>query len=127
VVLIGTVALTAACTHDDERATVTVTTSWIDTTTYEVRPDMRLAGQICRREAECNALGKPGGWGDPANCVNGLTPRLRSELDGWQCAPAATRARYKDCLADIAADSCATIGFRELQPNICATNALCTD
>jgi hypothetical protein len=132
VLFLGAAAIVGACsTHDDGRTSTTTLTSAappIDRTSpYQQRPDMNLAGEICRREAECNATSKRGHWSDMNSCVRALTPRMQHELDGWQCDPAGSRARYKDCLAQVHDEPCATIADLEMRGSVCRSNASCGD
>lgn len=129
VLFFGAAAVLAACAHDDGQASTTRLTSAAPTVdpTYDINPEQRLAGEICRREAECNVTQKRSGWSDMVTCVRGTLPRVQAELAGWKCDPAATRARYKDCLATVHAEPCSTIQDVEMRVNVCRENAACTD
>ena len=124
---LGAAGILAACAHDDGRtstATLTSAAPPLETQSpYDVHPEQKLAGDICLREAECNAPG----WKNGDDCVRGLAPRIKAELSGWQCDPASTRARYKDCLATVHAEPCSTIQDIEMRVNICRANSACAD
>lgn len=130
----GTAAATliAACAHgsgdgEARTTTTTLTSSTVYPARDAVRPEAVLAGEVCHREARCNVIGGSGRWHDEAACVRNVSEHVAAELDGWECAPAARRARFKDCAASIAEEPCTTIIDREMGTSLCPGTADCTD
>lgn len=60
----------------------------------------RMASDVCEHERAC------GRGSASTSCVDAVTPRARAELSKMNCSPAALRARVKDCLAGVRAETC---------------------
>ncbi len=84
---------------------------------------MRLAAEICDREARCH-IGEPNATTRSAqDCWNASLARTRRELGLWRCSPAGARARAKECAASIKSESCEfDLGRRR---SLCASNVGC--
>jgi hypothetical protein len=76
---------------------------------------------------QCNRIGDGQRWADERACVRSVSIRAEAELGGWECSPASTRARYKDCAASVTEEPCATIVDRESNGAICAGATGCND
>jgi hypothetical protein len=141
---LATAGLAVACAHggENEARTTTVTSTTITTITStstppvavvanaspaDAKPEMPLASAVCEREALCGIVGAGGRWTDAAACINDLGPRILVDLRNWGCSPAATRARYKDCIASIREEPCTTIVDREERLSVCPGNIACTE
>ncbi|WP_146648721.1 DUF6184 family natural product biosynthesis lipoprotein [Labilithrix luteola] len=77
----------------------------------------RMADGLCEHERACGR-----GSGSTA-CVSRVTPRAHTELSKWNCSPAARRARVKDCLAAIRAETCELDMTR--RATVCGPNSDC--
>jgi hypothetical protein len=80
----------------------------------------RFAGEICAREVQCHA--------DPSRaepCRRTYLSRAHAELASWQCAPAAARARLKECITALRAEPC-TLDFATRR-TLCEANPKCPD
>jgi hypothetical protein len=75
----------------------------------------RLADEVCLHETRC---GRP----DSA-CVADTVARASEQLSGWNCSPAAIRARIEECLAGIDEVSC-DVDARAAS-RLCPSNAAC--
>lgn len=79
----------------------------------------RIAREVCEHEARCEHA-------DLGGCFDVAFDRARSELMRWNCEPAATRARLKDCLAGIENQPC-TVDLRTERESLCPVNVECDD
>jgi hypothetical protein len=133
-------ALASACAKDDGRAQTTVVTS--GTTPAGVRvtntqqaleadPADRLAGELCMHDAACNRMSTSGT--DEARllaeqaCVTERAPAARRFLSGWNCSPAASRARFEQCLAAIRSERCETMLDDPSRLGLCPRNVACPE
>jgi hypothetical protein len=60
----------------------------------------RVAQEVCKHEQRC------GRSDDVSACVDATVGRARDELMRWNCAPAAIRARFEECLAGVNDEPC---------------------
>lgn len=133
---LGFVALAGACAKDDGRAQTTVVTSGTATggvrvTNVDVDPAERLAGELCMHDAACNRI--PSSGTDEARllaeqaCVTERTSASRRFLSGWNCSPAAGRARFEECLAAIRSERCETMLTDPGRLDLCRGNIACPE
>jgi hypothetical protein len=93
-----------------------------DTTIGEVA--RRLAGQICERALRCHGSTADSD-ADMTSCMRVYGSLSVLEVASWQCSPAASRSRAKDCIASLNAEPCEMdMGTK---PNLCPTSAACPD
>lgn len=129
-------ALVGGCAKDDGRVQTTVTTGAdVRLATaqqpLEVDPAERLAGELCMHDAACNRI--PSSGTDEAKllaaqaCVTERTPVARSFLSGWNCSPAAGRARFEGCLAAIRSERCETALDDPARLGLCPRNVACPE
>lgn len=89
-----------------------------DSTVGEVAT--RLASQICEREARCDRSAAA-----EDQCMRAYVSLTALEVATWQCSPAATRARAKQCIAALNAEPCEMdVGTK---PELCAASDACPD
>lgn len=133
--LCGVVALTGACVHH-ERPSVSTTTvtsgepSGVRVTNVRTQaypePGLLLADELCRREATCNRIGPDGTHRSEEACLVDLGTRAPALLASWTCSPAASRARFEECLAQVRSERCETnlsAGVSDLPR--CRPNVMC--
>jgi hypothetical protein len=119
-----------ACAHSGgEAGTATLTSArldpGLDPAPLEIRPDMRLATAVCDRESSCNLVGQGAIHDSMRDCIGRVSGRARAQLDAWTCSPAASRARYEECLASIAEEPCTTIVDRAERVQVCQPTTEC--
>ena len=76
-----------------------------------------IALAVCKHESRC-------GRGKLSTCIDATTPKARAELSRWSCEPAATRARYEECLVGFNDISCDVNLNTDKRP-YCPRNAAC--
>ena len=137
VALGGVVALTAACVHHERPTTSTTTVtsgepSGVRVTNVRTQTQaypeagLVLADELCRRESACNQIGPGGTHRTEEACMVDLGTRAPALLASWRCSPAAARARFEECLAQIRSERCETdlsSGVSELPQ--CRPNVMC--
>jgi hypothetical protein len=117
VLFASTLALAAACKHDDGQAGITTIRSGTpegvrvtNTPTDATDPAIRLARAVCRHERECT--GARGGRSpealsrDETACATELEPVARLNIEELNCSPAAKSAGLEECLAAIDSERC---------------------
>lgn len=81
----------------------------------------QVALGVCKHEQRC------GRADDVSACVDATVPRARDELLGWNCEPAAIRARLEECLSGFDEQPC-VVNLRTEARKFCPRpNAACTD
>ena len=83
----------------------------------------RLAAQLCAREVRCHAAASTAAPRSADDCWRANLGRMRQELSGWRCSPAAARARAEECLASIGGEPCDYDVSRAR--SLCTSNAAC--
>lgn len=129
-------AITTACSHTDTKMqpdpgrgyTLETTGAVIgrddpqrnepDPTVGEVA--IRLAGQICEREARCHGSAAPA-----EQCMRAYGSLTALEVATWGCSAAATRSRAKECIAALNAEPCEM--DMSTKPELCPPSDACPE
>jgi len=82
---------------------------------------MRLASQICEREARCHGSAVV----PLEQCMRVFTRLTAVEVVSWSCSPAATRSRAKECTASLNAEPCEL--DISTKPGLCPPSDACPD
>lgn len=113
-VALSVAALALGCAHGKEAsgtATVTSgTTSGVKVTGVSTRDEaaMRLADEICAREAACGAIGDGAKYRTEEACMADQGATAPVQLSRWSCTPTQTQAGFEECLAAIRSEHCDT-------------------
>lgn len=119
-------ALSAACAHTSDRASTTTTTGAdIPAAPLEIRPELRVSTAVCNRLEACGYIGRSAVLQSSAECVRAMGRRASVQMSRWDCTPAATRARFEECLTGFAEEPCTTIVDRATRGEMCRANTAC--
>ena len=105
--------LAAACAHPGV-STTTVTggspsrARGVSAPTAKDAVAMRLADEICAREAACNHVGDGARYRSEEACLSDQGARAPAQLSRWACTPGQTDAGLEQCLAAIRSERCET-------------------
>ena len=113
---LAVVAISAGCAHQSETSGITTVTSSsstsgvrvTDTTSDKDQASMRLADEICGREAACNAIGDGAKYRTIEACMADQGATAPVQLSRWSCTPTQTQAGFEECLAAIRSERCET-------------------
>jgi hypothetical protein len=105
--------LAAACAHESGPTTTTVTGGslpGVRVTSARASDEsaMRLADEICAREAACNHIGVSARYRSEEACMAEQGALAPSQIARWSCVPAATQAGFEQCLAAVRSERCET-------------------
>ena len=108
-------AVSAGCAHQSETSGTTTVTGSSTTsgvrvtgTTDKDQASMRLADEICGREAACGAIGDGAKYRTEEACMADQGARAPVQLSRWSCTPTQTQAGFEECLAAIRSERCET-------------------
>ncbi len=113
---LAVVAVSVGCAHQSETSgTTTVTSSSTTsgvrvtgTTSDKDQASMRLADEICGREAACNFIGDGAKYRTLEACMADQGASTPVQISRWSCAPTETQAGFEECLAAIRSERCET-------------------
>jgi len=100
--------LASACAHDSSTSTTTVTAGPPSPSRSSDEPAMRLADEICGREAACNHIGAGERYRSEEACMAEQGALAPSQLARWGCVPTRTQAGFEECLAAVRSERCET-------------------
>ena len=112
--LAGIGALTAGCAHGADAAGTTSVTSGanpgarLTATTARDQASMRLADEICAREAACGAIRDGASYSTEEACMADQGATAPVQIARWSCTPTQTQAGFEECLAAIRGERCET-------------------
>lgn len=118
-------ALAPACARREEFARPTTLTSAAPPGPPEERPQDVLADELCRREEACDRIGRGGRYPSIETCRSDLSRRVGRELASWRCSPAASRARFEECVLSVRSEICQTVVDRADRLPACRSNVVC--
>jgi hypothetical protein len=110
-------ALLAGCAHGTEAAgTATVTSgttsgakvTGVTRATPKDEAAMRLADEICAREAACSNVRDGAKYRTEEACMADQGANAPVQLSRWSCTPTQTQAGFEECLAAIRSERCET-------------------
>ncbi|MDB5213625.1 MAG: hypothetical protein JWO86_1552 [Myxococcaceae bacterium] len=107
-------ALVAGCAHGNEAAGTTTVTSGtpsgakVTGATPKDEAAMRLADEICSREAACSNVGDGAKYRTEEACMADQGATAPVQLSRWSCTPTQTQAGFEECLAAIRSERCET-------------------
>jgi hypothetical protein len=122
-----------ACARDADRSvgTTTITRAVVDPEPVATAPQpasWRLAGEICKRRASCEA-GDEGGSSVGAvadgDCIERERASAQKVLSSWNCSPAAERARLEECLVSMRTARCEPLLSDATHLPTCRANVTC--
>ncbi len=131
------VALVPACAHQihsDGTTTLTSATPSAGgsdgvrvTNTRPERADVihRLAEEMCRREAACNAIGEGKRYRTEETCMADQSSRAPATVSRWGCTPTRAQPGLEDCLAAIRSERCESPLPRADGIPACGSRAVC--
>ena len=102
------VLLTSACAHESGPGTTTVTGGSLATARSSDEPAMRLADEICGREAACNHIGAGARYRSEEACMAAQGATAPTQIARWGCVPTRTQAGFEECLAAVRSERCET-------------------
>jgi len=124
-------ALSAGCAHGAETSgTTTVTggtTSGVRVTGASEKDQaaMRLADEICAREAACGAIREGAKYPTEEACMADQGAGAPVQISRWSCTPTQTQAGFEECLAAIRSERCDTPLPRVDRLVACRSIAVC--
>ena len=114
VAIAGVGTLAAGCAHgSDAPGTTTVTSgaasgARVTVTTARDQASMRLADEICAREAACGAIRDGARYSTEEACMADQGATAPVQIARWSCTPTQTQAGFEECLAAIRGERCET-------------------
>jgi hypothetical protein len=123
--------MVGACAHRSESSgTTTVTsgsTSGVRVTGTHERDDvaLRLADEICGREAACGHIGDGARYRSEEACMADQGASAPVQISRWSCTPTQTQAGFEECLASIRSERCETALPRVDRLVACRSMAVC--
>ena len=113
---LAVVAISAGCAHSSETSGTTTVTSSSATSGVRVtgvtsdkdQASMRLADEICGREAACNGIGDGAKYRSLEACMADQGASAPVQIARWSCTPTQTQAGFEECLAAIRSERCET-------------------
>lgn len=129
--LAATLLMAGACAHrPDASGTTTVTsgsTSGVRVTGTGERDDvaLRLADEICNREAACGHIGDGARYRSEEACMADQGASAPVQISRWSCTPTQTQAGFEECLASIRSERCETPLPRVDRLVACRSVAVC--
>jgi hypothetical protein len=114
VAIAGGGVLVAGCAHaTDGSGTTTVTSGTTSRvrgtgTTEKDQAAMRLADEICAREAACGAIRDGARYSTEEACMADQFASAPAQIARWSCTPTQTQAGFEECLAAIRGERCET-------------------
>jgi len=131
--LAAALVVTACARQANESSTTTLTSGAAggprvtNTRPGDDQTAMRLADELCRREAVCNRIG--GGndahYRSEEACMADHGSRAPAQVSRWACSPPATSAGFEECLAAVRSEDCDTRLDRADRLAACRTAAVC--
>ena len=124
---IASVLLLGACARQVGSATVTSASDSPSSapTTPADAAALRLADEMCAREAACNRVGDGARYRTEEACLSDQSARAPAQLSRWTCTPVATQPGFEECLAAIRGERCETSLTRLDQINPCTSGPVC--
>lgn len=119
VVLLGS----GACARQMGTATVTSSDAPRASSATEAAA-LRLANEMCGREAACNGIGEGARYRTEEACLSDQSSRAPAQLARWWCG-AAPQAGFEGCLKAIHAERCESQLTRPDQLVACRTDGAC--
>lgn len=107
-------ALPLGCAHGSDASGTTTVTSGatpvgrVTGSSPKEQAAMRLADEICAREAACGAIGKSAKYPTEEACMAEEGASAPAQISRWSCTPTETQAGFEECLAAIRSERCAT-------------------
>jgi hypothetical protein len=118
--------LGTACARQVGTATVTsAPTPAVRAQTPADTVALRLADELCGREAACNDVGPGARYRTEEACMSDQGSRAPAQLTSWSCTPSQTQAGFEECLAAIRSERCETQLTRLEQLTACRSAAVC--
>ncbi len=111
-IALGIVAfVVSACSHEGSSSTTSVTAASIPSgRSTDARasddPTLRLAGEVCAREAACNHIGYAAPYRSEEACVDDQRTVATTQFLRWGCTPGRTHAGFEECLAAVRSEHC---------------------
>lgn len=86
---------------------------------------MRLADEMCTREAACNHIGSGARYRTEEACMSDQGVRAPLQVSRWTCAPPPNEAAFEVCLAAIRGERCDTPLTHADELVACRSGAVC--
>ena len=86
---------------------------------------MRLADEICAREAACSHIGEGADYRTQEACMADQGSKAPAQLTSWSCVPPQTSAGFEQCLAAVRGERCETRLQRIDRLQACRSTAVC--
>jgi hypothetical protein len=119
------VLLATACARQVGTVTVASTTTTAAEQTPADAAALRLADEICGREAACNNIGETARYRTEEACMSDQGARAPAQLKAWSCTPTQTQAGFEQCLAAIRSERCETALTRLDKLDACRSTEVC--
>jgi hypothetical protein len=88
-------------------------------------PAMRLADEVCAREAACNHIGAGARYRSEEACMAEQGALAPTQLTRWGCVPTRTQAGFEECLAAVRSERCETPLPRVDALAVCRSGPVC--
>jgi len=124
-------AISAGCAHQSETSGTTTVTGGtpsgvrVTGTTDKDQASMRLADEICAREAACGAIGDGAKYRTEEACMADQGATAPIQVSRWSCTPTQTQAGFEQCLAAIRSERCETPLPRVDRLVACRSGSVC--
>jgi hypothetical protein len=121
----------AGCAHASHASGTTSVTSGtvsrvrLTATTAKDQASMRLADEICAREAACGAIRDGARYRTEEACMAEQGAIAPVQISRWSCTPTQTQEGFEECLAAIRGERCETQLARVDQLGACRTASVC--
>jgi Family of unknown function (DUF6184) len=86
---------------------------------------LRLADELCGREAACSNVGQGARYRTEEACLSDQSSRAPLQLARWSCTPSQTQDGFEQCLAAIRSERCETTLTHVEQLAACRRVAVC--
>lgn len=86
---------------------------------------LRLADELCGREAACNGIGDGAQYRTEEACLSDQGARAPAHTARWTCTPESRQGGFEECLAAIRGERCETRLVRPDQLDACRSAAVC--
>ena len=102
------------CAHQSETSGTTTVTSGatsgvrVTGTSDKDQASMRLADEICARQAACGGIGEGARYRTEEACMADQGASAPAQIARWSCTPTQTQAGFEECLAAIRSERCET-------------------